>query len=475
MGLSMSIDNKVIKRRGNGFLTVAEAGMQGFRDSMEDSSCMELSLPSRPSTSILGVFDGHAGKCTSQFLSEELAQGLDKLPELSPDVVTAFVHSLDDRLRARPPPDTCTSGSTAAFAIVHRTTVAIDDAPCKAVEEEDIGKDTEYQMLSNELLQKFQQGGRVSLSELPPHPRFRHLPTDLPNGAETPAFLIMAANVGDSRLVLVRRDGQFHPLSRDHHPTEVSGEANRIRAAGGHVRMGRVSGILAVSRAVGDFDFKSSADQPADNQIVVSTPEYACAVAYPGDYLLIFCDGLVEALCNSTIVSTVHTLLTNPSAPLPPIVLPSRPVSTGTRVPAYMLQQDVTKDLGYILCKLLDKCKVKSKDNMTVQMALFGDGSLPPPDKGEEIIPGPYDENDKLFMESYRKNLNELNLTLEEAISLRMAATVPHEEVLRQVGADNTIKPEPADDNISKIISAYMLHEMENRSTEGNKRKNPPE
>ncbi|KAK1650522.1 hypothetical protein QYE76_068327 [Lolium multiflorum] len=85
---------------------------------------------------------------------------------------------------------------------------------------------------------------------------------------------IIVGNVGDSRCVL-SRNGQAIDLSTDHKPNEA-GERARIEAAGGSVvqrevlvfdalgrmriELGayRVDGIIAVSRALGDFQFKKN-------------------------------------------------------------------------------------------------------------------------------------------------------------------------------------------------------------------------
>ena len=71
-------------------------------------------------------------------------------------------------------------------------------------------------------------------------------------------WLLFAANVGDSRVVLCRRGGAV-ALTRDQKPTDPE-EKKRITAAGGFVMRGRVLGDLAVSRAFGDFKFKDADD-----------------------------------------------------------------------------------------------------------------------------------------------------------------------------------------------------------------------
>merc|ERR1719263_462298 len=63
------------------------------------------------------------------------------------------------------------------------------------------------------------------------------------------------ANVGDSRALAIDNARGHARVSQDHRPSDES-EARRVRQDGGFVQMGRVSGVLAVSRALGDFSLK---------------------------------------------------------------------------------------------------------------------------------------------------------------------------------------------------------------------------
>ena len=74
---------------------------------------------------------------------------------------------------------------------------------------------------------------------------------------------IICANAGDSRTVL-SRGGKALPLSQDHKPDDMA-ERKRIYAAGGFVEASRVNGMLALSRALGDFEYKKCPNkQPRD-------------------------------------------------------------------------------------------------------------------------------------------------------------------------------------------------------------------
>ncbi|CAG8856303.1 11034_t:CDS:2, partial [Gigaspora margarita] len=50
-------------------------------------------------------------------------------------------------------------------------------------------------------------------------------------------------------------------------------EFKRIKDAGGYVEHARVNGNLALSRALGDFEFKKDPDLGAEKQIVTAYPD----------------------------------------------------------------------------------------------------------------------------------------------------------------------------------------------------------
>lgn len=104
---------------------------------------------------------------------------------------------------------------------------------------------------------------------------------------------IVVANCGDSRAVLCR-NGAPIPLSSDHKPDRPD-ELERIQAAGGRViywEGARVSGMLAMSRAIGDSYLKP---------YVISEPEVSVTEREEGDECLILAsDGLWDVVTNKT-------------------------------------------------------------------------------------------------------------------------------------------------------------------------------
>lgn len=78
------------------------------------------------------------------------------------------------------------------------------------------------------------------------------------------------------------------PAETKSHP----GERARITAAGGFVDFGRVNGNLALSRAIGDFEFKKNAGLPPEQQIVTAYPDVVThEISDDDEFLVIACDG----------------------------------------------------------------------------------------------------------------------------------------------------------------------------------------
>lgn len=126
---------------------------------------------------------------------------------------------------------------------------------------------------------------------------------------------IVCANVGDSRALLVRA-GKGVELTQDHRPVGTSSkgrqEMQRVVNCGGWSVGGRVCGILAVSRAFGDYEFKGGrfdlledlSEEPLAKKAtlkdppVVPTPDvFECARDVANDeWLVIASDGLWDTV-----------------------------------------------------------------------------------------------------------------------------------------------------------------------------------
>ncbi|EGS18492.1 uncharacterized protein CTHT_0050940 [Thermochaetoides thermophila DSM 1495] len=116
---------------------------------------------------------------------------------------------------------------------------------------------------------------------------------------------IYIANAGDSRSVLGVK-GRAKPLSFDHKP-QNEGEKARITAAGGFVDFGRVNGNLALSRAIGDFEFKKSADLAPEQQIVTAYPDVVVHdLSDDDEFLVIACDGIWDCQSSQAVIEFVR-------------------------------------------------------------------------------------------------------------------------------------------------------------------------
>ncbi|UKZ75187.1 Protein phosphatase 2C 2 [Trichoderma virens FT-333] len=116
---------------------------------------------------------------------------------------------------------------------------------------------------------------------------------------------LYVANAGDSRGVLGIK-GRAKPLSNDHKP-QLETEKNRITAAGGFVDFGRVNGNLALSRAIGDFEFKKSAELSPENQIVTAYPDVEeHDLTEEDEFLVIACDGIWDCQSSQAVVEFVR-------------------------------------------------------------------------------------------------------------------------------------------------------------------------
>ena len=89
---------------------------------------------------------------------------------------------------------------------------------------------------------------------------------------------IYVANAGDCRAVMCK-NGKMLPLSTDHKPNLPS-EKQRIQKNGGRVENGRINKKIAVSRALGDFEFKTieppkeaTSDWFLENHMITAVPD----------------------------------------------------------------------------------------------------------------------------------------------------------------------------------------------------------
>ena len=116
---------------------------------------------------------------------------------------------------------------------------------------------------------------------------------------------LYVAHVGDSRAILLS-SSTVSPLTNDH-KADRPDEVERIRAAGGFVVHKRVMGELAISRAIGDMDFKRPSSSEPGFNFVVADPEIGeRQLKDEEDVLVVACDGLYDVMTNEKVAEYVR-------------------------------------------------------------------------------------------------------------------------------------------------------------------------
>ncbi len=104
-------------------------------------------------------------------------------------------------------------------------------------------------------------------------------------------------------------------MSEDHKP-ELQTEKDRIEKAGGFVEDNRVKGVLALSRAIGDLQYKGDKQFELKDQMLLAIPEIRIQKFSPSiEFLIIACDGIWDCLTSEDCVNKVGELLPTKSKP----------------------------------------------------------------------------------------------------------------------------------------------------------------
>ncbi|KAG0711393.1 Protein phosphatase 1L [Chionoecetes opilio] len=116
--------------------------------------------------------------------------------------------------------------------------------------------------------------------------------------------LLVIGNVGDSRAVMGDLKGSTIPLSFDHKPNQLK-ERRRIKEAGGFITftgVWRVAGVLATSRALGDFPLKEP------RQLITAEPDVLTfsLTDHRAHFIILATDGLWDVMTNEEAVAFVR-------------------------------------------------------------------------------------------------------------------------------------------------------------------------
>lgn len=342
---------KTEKHNGSGNsdeLRYGLGSMQGWRVDMEDAHATVLQLDEKRWSrwSYFGIFDGHAGYRTAVRSSEKLHN----------QIICSLNKFVDETLIDHRSNNNPISSSQLDRA---RFDMTIKDAYFKF--------DHEWRE-ENRNQNPEDKSGSTAISCLIDPERIYFL------------------NVGDSRGILVSTEGKILLATKDHKPSDQA-ERQRIQEAGGTVLIQRVNGSLAVSRALGDFEYKNNSNRRPDQQLVSPEPEitsYSRVDSTKADcqaaFVVLACDGIWDVMSNEELATYVHG------------------------------RMHVTDDLSEIANSVLDMCLYKgSKDNMSlIIIALKG---APTPNIESKAKDEALDrEIRKKTEEIFYRNSNRMNL-----------------------------------------------------------------
>ena len=275
----------------------AASEMQGWRIEMEDAHTVQIDVAGLPNHSFVAVYDGHGGKGAAEYSGEHMLRHVIQNNENFTkyrnnwDKESVDVNELQEYIRKA----------------LYNAFVSIDEELWK-IEQFATAADT---------------SGCTAVCAL-----------------ITPKF-IAVANAGDSRAIISMKgeEGEkdiVRGLSRDHKPT-LDDEKDRIVRAGGVVQMGRVDGDLALSRSVGDFQYKDKNRKPEARKVTV-VPEIEFHMRTDKDKLLcLACDGIWDVVSNEECDEEITNMV-----------------------------KEGEKDVKLLCEELLEVCLAKSsRDNMT--------------------------------------------------------------------------------------------------------------
>ncbi|KAG1653465.1 Protein phosphatase 1B [Nymphon striatum] len=255
---------------GNG-LIYGLASMQGWRIEMEDAHCAVLGLPhGLKDWSFFAVFDGHAGAGVSGLCAENLLESITQCEDFRTSVEKKSAKEVNG------------TGKDQSNVYIGKIKLAIRegflqlDEKMRALPEVTSGQD---------------KSGSTAVCCL-----------------ISPTHLFIA-NCGDSRAVL-SRNNQAYFSTQDHKPI-MPAEKERIQNAGGSVMIERVNGSLAVSRALGDYEYKQVEGKGQCEQLVSPEPEIIVQERdHEKDEFIVFaCDGIWDVMSNEELCDFIRSRL----------------------------------------------------------------------------------------------------------------------------------------------------------------------
>ncbi|CAK1549736.1 unnamed protein product [Leptosia nina] len=317
-----------------GSLSAAYA-IQGRRMHMEDKFIINENI-NNTGISLFAIFDGHGGEFAANYAKDHLIQNLyNKIVELS-----AFKNGKLSDIQKNDSPEEPKKDEKENVSVERKTSFkksvsTADDTSKKEITDPQLlaqlnkarpitrevrpvkpVKNVTVPLSSYIIKGKINYGKLLTDEVLAADQLLVEAAKRSMNVAGTTALIavlednhLIVANVGDSRGVMCDVRGNAIPVSFDHKPQQVR-EQKRIEAAGGYIAFNgvwRVAGILATSRAMGDYPLK-------DKNFVIANPDILTFNLddHKPMFLVLASDGLWDTFSNEEAVKFIKERLDEP-------------------------------------------------------------------------------------------------------------------------------------------------------------------
>lgn len=345
------------------------SSMQGWRIEMEDAHCAIIGLPGLPGWSFFAIFDGHAGAKVSAYSAEKLLEYITGNADFRADMDTEAGSGGGSSLAAAIAAQSNSDGDS-QVAVAGTAAAPSVESVKRGIRTGFLNLDAQMRQMPEVVSGEDKSGSTAVCAII------------------TPSHVFFG-NCGDSRGVLAR-SGKLQFSTQDHKPINPV-EKERIQRAGGSVMIQRVNGSLAVSRALGDYEYKNVDNMGPCEQLVSPEPDISDLdrdVA-SDEFLVLACDGIWDVMTNEDVCDFVRH------------------------------QMRLTDNLEEVCNLVVDTCLFKgSRDNMSVIIVAFA-GS---PTVSEEAIK--QDKELDMRIEAKVKELFSLNPELDTYMLMRHLSTM---------------------------------------------------
>ncbi|OAF71442.1 hypothetical protein A3Q56_00788 [Intoshia linei] len=331
-------------------MSFATCSMQGWRLSMEDDYCILTSIEGYPGWSFFAVFDGHGGAAASKYCAKHLFKHIYlylKLAKIDENYTTPEQSSTTSQQ---------TTNSKAESENSKDEHDSVEGNDFEYFTSNTYRKESAFDAFEDDVSRCIKKGFLSFDDEMRQNKDFS---SGIDRSGSTVICILVTkndifiANCGDSRVIVKLADnssllkskfdfldkfkentagdcsleneilttspdykrqaegelqykdnGFTFGLNRsifytiDHKPTTTT-ERARIQKAGGVVAGGRVNYSLAVSRAVGDYDYKTGFNISATEQIVSAEPDVnSLKNTSDIEYIILACDGIWDVMTN---------------------------------------------------------------------------------------------------------------------------------------------------------------------------------